>query len=58
MTHEQQELYSKTFRRLARVGIKDPTAQILALAEEIERYRAKIYALENREEATSNAPGQ
>lgn len=48
MTAEQQEIYTQTVKRLARGGIKDPTAQIIALAEEIERYRDKIYALEER----------
>lgn len=48
MTKEHQELYNQTVKRLARGGIKDPTAQIIALAEEIEHYRDKIYALEER----------
>ena len=39
-------LYEKTTKRLARGGIKDPTNQIIALAEEIEHYRAKIQNLE------------
>ena len=46
------ELYTQTVKRLARGGIKDPTSQIIALAEEIERYRAKIRYLE---EAVKNA---
>lgn len=48
MTKEQQKRYAQTVKRLARGGISDPTAQIIALAEEIERYRDKIYALEER----------
>lgn len=45
--HElQMELYEKTTKRLARARVKDPTAQIIYLAEEIERYRAKIQNLE------------
>ena len=40
------DLYEKTVKRLARAGVKDPTAQIIYLAEEIDRYRAKIHALE------------
>lgn len=48
MTKEQQKIYAQTAQRLARGGILDPTAQIIALAEEIERYRDKIYALEER----------
>lgn len=42
------KLYEKTVARLARAGVKDPTAQIIYLAEEIERYRAKIHGLEQR----------
>ncbi len=48
MTQEQEKLYKKTVKRLSRGGIiNDPTAWILALAEEIERYREKILALED-----------
>lgn len=36
------DLYNRTAERLGRMGIKDPTAQITALAQEIEQYRAKI----------------
>jgi hypothetical protein len=43
---QKMELYKKTVTRLGRGGIKDPTAQIIALAEEIERYRDKIMNLE------------
>ena len=39
-------LYEKTTKRLARVGIKDPTNVIITLAQEIEHYRAKIQSLE------------
>lgn len=46
MTPAQKEIYEKTVKRLARIGVKDPTAQIVALAEEIEQYRAKIRNLE------------
>lgn len=42
----KHDLYSQTVKRLARGGINDPTSQIIALAEEIEGYREKIYALE------------
>lgn len=45
MTEKQQELYHQTARRLSRVGIKDPTAQIIALAEEIENYRDQIQSM-------------
>ena len=47
MTEAQKELYTKTVTRLARIGEKDPTAQIIALAEEIERYRDQIKRLED-----------
>lgn len=40
------KLYEETVRRLARMGAKDPTSQIIALAEEIERYRDRIRELE------------
>lgn len=42
------KLYEKTAARLARAGVKDPTAQIIALAEEIEGYRIRIHGLEAR----------
>ena len=42
MTDKQREIYIETIRRLARGGATDPTAQIIALAEEIERYRDTI----------------
>lgn len=42
MTEAQKELYTKTVRRLERIGAKDPTAQIIALAEEIEQYRRQV----------------
>ena len=43
---EKQELYNRTVRRLARANAKDPTSQIIALAEEVDYYRDKIHALE------------
>lgn len=43
---EQMKLYNRTAARLKRAGINDPTAQIIARAEEIEYYRGKINALE------------
>lgn len=46
LPEQKMELYKKTVTRLGRGGIKDPTAQIIALAEEIERYRDKIMNLE------------
>lgn len=42
----KHDLYEKTMRRLGRMGIKHPTDQIVALAEEIEYYRKKIRDLE------------
>ena len=47
MTYENKVIYEKTVQRLARAGVKDPTAQIVFLAEEIERYRSKIRSLED-----------
>ena len=41
------ELYKRTAERLGRVGIKDPTSQITALAQEIEQYMAKIRGMED-----------
>lgn len=46
LSEQEAELLKKTTARLARCGIKDPTAQIISLAEEIERYRDKIMGLE------------
>ena len=46
MTGERKELFDKTVKRLSRVGVNDPTAQIIYLAEEIEQYREKIRGLE------------
>lgn len=47
MTQEQEKLYKKTVKRLARCGIHDQIALIIALAEENEHYREKIHALED-----------
>ena len=46
MTEQQRSLYTETAKRLARLGANDPTAQIIALAEEIKGYREKIHDLE------------
>lgn len=48
--------YTSTVARLARGGVKDPTAQIIALAEEIERYREKIRDLEDHIKTLTKAP--
>lgn len=48
MTAEQKEIYTKTVERLRRMGVTDPTAQIIALAEEIDHYRNRIIYLENK----------
>ena len=45
-TPEQKELYEKTIRRLRRAGCFDVEEQIIYLAEEIERYRARIQGME------------
>ena len=47
MTQEQEMLYIKTVMRLAKCCKHDPIALIIALAEENERYREKIHALED-----------
>lgn len=47
MTDAQKEIYTKTVRRLERMGAKDPTSRIIALAEEVERYRDEIKRLED-----------
>lgn len=55
MTRAQNEIYEKTVKRLARMGVKDPTGQIVALAEEIEQYRAKIRNLEEQLQKTRHS---
>lgn len=63
MTEAQKEIYAKTVRRLARMGVTDPTAQIIALAEEIEQYRERLQVSEKgakrkrRPRYTSYDPG-
>lgn len=52
------ELYTKTIERLARAGAKDPITQVLYLAEEIERYREKIYGLDALLKAGEHLPGE
>lgn len=47
MTEAQKELFVKTKERLRRMGKENPADVIVALAEEIEQYRAKIRALED-----------
>ena len=39
---EKSRLYALALHRMRRMGLKDTTAYIVALAEEIEHYRAKI----------------
>ena len=59
MTDVQKALYTSTVRRLERIGAKDPTAQIIALAEEIEHYRDQIKRHEDaltRERMTGGQP--
>lgn len=46
MTEKQQELYIKTKARLRRMGVENPADVIVALAEEIDRYREKIHTME------------
>lgn len=54
MTDKQMELYNKTMVRLRRIGAKTPTEQIVALAEEIDRYRDKIRRMEEALEMSEN----
>ena len=42
MTPEETRTYNKAVQRLARKGIKGPTAQIIALEQEIDYYRNRI----------------
>ena len=44
---DQDNLYGDTVRRLARIGIKDPTAQITEMAKEIKAYRARIVQMQD-----------
>ena len=48
MTKEDHNIYNKAVRRLSRSGIKDPTAQIIALEKEIDYYRDKIKRYESK----------
>ena len=43
---DQFALYEKTAKRMERLGITNPMAQIIYLAAEIEQYREKIHDLE------------
>lgn len=45
MGRESMAEYFKTVKRLQRIGIEDPTSQIIALAGEIKQYREKIEAM-------------
>lgn len=48
MTEKQEELYKRTKERMRRLGIENPADVIVALAEEIEYYRNKIRAMEDK----------
>lgn len=48
MTKEDLTIYNKAVRRLSVLGIKDPTAQIIALEKEIDYYRDKIKRYESK----------
>ena len=45
MTPDEKELYEKTIDRLRRIGCRNTEEQIICLAQEIERYRARIQGL-------------
>lgn len=47
MTEAQKELFVKTKERLRRMGKENPADVIVALAEEIEQYRARIRAMDD-----------
>lgn len=46
MQHDEKAIYEKTIARLHRAGCRSTEQQIIYLAEEIERYRAKIEYLQ------------
>lgn len=50
------KLYEKTMERLRRAGCRNQEEQIVFLADEIERYRAKIVALEMAKASEITAP--
>lgn len=56
MNTDEKELYEKTIVRLRRVGCRNQEQQIIYLADEIERYRAKIEYLERVRAAELTAP--
>lgn len=45
MNDKEIAVYNKAVQRLRRTGKKDPTSQIVALEEEIDRYRERIMEL-------------
>lgn len=48
LTHgPKRGTYEATVQRLRRIGVTDPTQQIIELAEEIERYRDRVKYLED-----------
>lgn len=56
MTPDEKKLYEKTMDRLRRVGCRNQEQQIVYLADEIERYRAKIVYLETAKAAEITGP--
>lgn len=56
MNPDEKELYEKTMARLRRAGCRNQEQQIVYLADEIERYRAKIEYLERARAAQLTAP--
>ena len=56
MSPEEKELYEKTIGRLLRAGCRYPEQQIIFLAQEIERYRAKIEYLETAKATEQTGP--
>lgn len=56
MNPDEKELYEKTMARLRRIGCRNTEEQIICLAQEIERYRARIQGL-MQTNAQDNRPG-
>jgi hypothetical protein len=56
MTTEEMELYQKTMARLHRAGCRTRAEQIVYLADEIERYRARIVGMERAQAAEITGP--
>ena len=56
MNPEEMELYRKTMERLHRAGCRTLAQKIVYLADEIERYRARIVGMERAQAAEITGP--